>query len=218
MPGTIDTLIKMHTTNDTLRLGRALADARGALILIHGRGSSPEDIVGLIDVFNADDLAILAPATAGGSWYPQRFFVPPEQNEPSLSHALNTLAALVQEVTAAGIPTERVGLIGFSQGACLALEHTVRAGHRHGFTAALSGALIGPINTPRPTRDLHGTPILLGCAELDAHIPLEHVEHSADVLIDMNADVTKQIYPGSAHTVFPQEIAWLNQQLAQLRV
>ena len=87
MPGTIDTLIKMHTTNDTLRHGRALADARGALILIHGRGSSPEDIVGLIDVFNADDLASLAPAAAGGSWYPQRFFVPPEQNEPSLAHA-----------------------------------------------------------------------------------------------------------------------------------
>ena len=102
MPGTIDTLIKMHTTNDTLRLGRALADARGALILIHGRGSSPEDIVGLIDVFTADALASLAPAAAGGSWYPQRFFVPPEQNEPSLSHALNTLAALVQEATAAG--------------------------------------------------------------------------------------------------------------------
>jgi phospholipase/carboxylesterase len=124
----------------------------------------------------------------------------------------------VQEAVAAGIPTERIGLIGFSQGACLALEHTARAGKRYGFTAGLSGALIGPLDTPRPNRDLLGTPILLGCAESDAHIPIEHVEHTASILTAMNAEVTKQIYAGGAHTVFPQEIAWLNQQLAKLRV
>lgn len=206
----------MHTS-DTLRHGRALANARGALLLIHGRGSSPSDIVSLTDAFKADDFAILAPAAKGGSWYPQRFFVPLEHNEPSLGRALTTIDALVTEVTAAGIPAERIGLIGFSQGACLALEHTARAGIRHGFTAALSGALIGPLDTPRPKRDLREMPILLGCAESDAHIPLEHVEHSAIALTDMNAAVTKQIYPGSAHTVFPEEVVWINHQLARIR-
>jgi len=207
----------MHTIADTLRIGHTLTDARGALILIHGRGSSAEEIAGLADVLEASDIAILVPEADGGSWYPQRFFVPLEHNEPSLTHALNTIDALVKEITAAGIPTEQIGLIGFSQGACLALEHTARAGARYGFTAGLSGALIGPLDTPRPRRDLLGTPILLGCAESDAHIPLEHVEHSAVALTDMNANVTKQIYPGGAHIVFPQEVAWLNQQLAKLR-
>jgi len=207
----------MQPTADTFRLGHPLAGARGALILIHGRGSSPEDIAGLAEAFDSDGFAILAPGADGGSWYPQRFSVPLEHNEPSLTHALNTIDALVQEVTAAGIPSERIGLIGFSQGACLALEHTARAGTRYGFTAALSGALIGPLATPRAKRDLRGTPILLGCAESDAHIPLEYINHSAAVLADMNAKVTKQIYAGGAHTVFSQEIAWLNQQLAHLR-
>ena len=161
----------MHKIADTLRLGHALAEARGALILIHGRGSSADEIAGLADAFNASDFAIFAPAADGGSWYPQRFFIPLEHNEPSLTHALNTIGALVKEVTAAGIPTEKIGLIGFSQGACLALEHTARAGTRYGFTAGLSGALIGPLDTPRPKRDLRGTPILIGCAEADAHIP-----------------------------------------------
>src|SRR5688500_8072355 len=104
----------MHRLHDTLRLGQPLSDARGALILLHGRGSSPEDIAGLVQVFDAAEFAFLAPAADGGSWYPQRFFAPLDQNEPSLTHALRTVDALAQEVTAAGIPAERIGLIGFS--------------------------------------------------------------------------------------------------------
>jgi phospholipase/carboxylesterase len=207
----------MHTTADTLRFGRPLSDARAALILIHGRGSSAADIAGLTESLDAPNCAFLAPSADRGSWYPQRFYVPLELNEPSLTQALRTIDALVKEVTTAGIPPNRIGLVGFSQGACLALEHTARAGTRYGFTAALSGALIGPLDTPRPKRDLGRTPILLGCAESDAHIPLEHVEHSAGVLAGMNAEVTKQIYAGSAHTVFPQEIEWLNRQLSELK-
>jgi predicted esterase len=207
----------MNSPNHLLRLGPPLAEARGALILIHGRGSSPEDITGLTDAFNAGDFAFLAPAADGGTWYPQRFYVPLADNEPSLTQALQTIESLVKEITASGIPPERMGLIGFSQGACLALEHTARTGRSYGFTAALSGALIGPLDTVRPSRDLHRAPILLGCAESDAHIPLEHVEHSADVFTGMNANVTQQIYPGSGHTVFPSEIDWINEQIAKLR-
>jgi len=111
---------------------------------------------------------------------------------------------------------DRIGLIGFSQGACLSLEYCARAPGRYGFVAGLSGALIGPIDTPRTAGDLQHTPILLGCAEHDAHIPLEYVEESAAVVAKMNAAVTKQIFPGSAHTVFPEEIMWLKQQTAGL--
>lgn len=207
----------MHTTTDTLRFGRPLTEARGALILIHGRGSSPEDIAGLTHALDAAEFAFLAPAAEDGTWYPQRFFAPREHNEPSLTQALRTIEALVQEVVAAGIPAERIGVIGFSQGACLALEHTARSGKRYGFTAGLSGALIGPLDTPRPRTDLHGTPVLVACAKADAHIPLAFVEASATLLEGMNATVTKQLYPGNAHTVLPDEVAWINQQLQQLR-
>lgn len=186
------------------------------LILIHGRGSSPEDIAGLTQALDVGDLACLAPAAEGGAWYPQRFHAPLAQNEPWLTNALQAVAALVADCTRAGVSTERIGLIGFSQGACLALEHAVREGTRYGLIAALSGALIGPLDTPRPARDLQRTPVLLGCAEADAHIPLEHVEHSATVLEAMNAAVTKQIFRGHAHTVFPPEITWLKAQLARL--
>lgn len=207
----------MHAFIDTLRFGQPLSKARGALILIHGRGSSPEDIAGLTAMLDAAPFACFAPAAENGTWYPQRFFAPLPHNEPWLSSALQAIDEVVKSAIEAGIPADRIGLIGFSQGACLALEHSARAGRRYAFVAGLSGALIGPLDTVRPQRKLEGMPVLLGCAEHDAHIPLEFVEQSAATLGRMNASVTKQIYRGAAHTVFPQEIAWINERLAELR-
>ncbi|HEV8073069.1 MAG TPA: dienelactone hydrolase family protein [Opitutaceae bacterium] len=203
---------KLHDTKGTARFGSPLSQARGAVILVHGRGSSPHDIAGLADVIPGAGLAFLAPAATGGTWYPQRFLALLERNEPWLSSALNVIDQLVTEVLAAGIAAERIGLAGFSQGACLALEYAARHPRRHGFVAGLSGALIGPPDTPRTSGDLHGTPVLLGCAELDAHIPVDYVERSAEIFSRLNADVTKQIFPGAAHTVFPAETEWLKQR------
>lgn len=209
----------LHDATHTLRLGLPLAQARGAVILLHGRGSSADDIAGLVRAFDpatASHLAFLAPEAADNSWYPRRFLVPPAQNEPWLSSALAVIDTLVAEALAAGIPSERIALVGFSQGACLSLEYVSRHPRRYAFVAGLSGALIGPTDTPRDCVDLQNTPVLLGCADHDAHIPLEHVEHSATALAAFNADVAKQIYPGSAHTVFQPEIDWLRAHSARL--
>ena len=201
--------MRLHDTQGTLRFGQPLPTARGAVILIHGRGSSPQDIAGLADVLPDAGLAFLAPAAEGGTWYPQRFFVPLEGNEPWLSSALKVIARLAAEVRAAGIPGDRLGFVGFSQGACLALEFAARHPLRYGFVAGLSGALIGPLGSARPQGELGGTPVLLGCAERDPHIPLEYVEQSAKTLSARGADVTKQVFPGASHTVFSEEVEWL---------
>ncbi|MBC8041020.1 MAG: phospholipase, partial [Opitutaceae bacterium] len=142
----------LHDATNTLRLGLPLAKARGAVILVHGRGSSAEDITGLIRTFDpavAKALAYLAPEAANNSWYPQRFLVPPAQNEPWLSSALATIDTLVTEALAAGIPSECIALVGFSQGACLSLEYASRHPRRYAFIGGLSGALIGPTDTAR---------------------------------------------------------------------
>jgi len=196
--------------------GPPLSRARGAVILLHGRGSSGDDILGLADALPADDIAFLAPSAPGGTWYPQRFLAPLAHNEPALSRALATVAALVVEARAAGLAPEQIGLAGFSQGACLALEYAARHPQRYGFVASLSGALIGPLDLPRAAFRLDATPVLLACAEHDAHIPLAHVEHSARVLGAAGAEVTTQLFPGAAHTVYPSEIAWLRDRLAAL--
>lgn len=205
--------MRLHDARGALRFGKPLSEARGAVILVHGRGSSAEDIAGLADALPGAGLAFLAPSAEGGTWYPERFFVPLEANEPWLSSALGVIDRLASEARAAGVAPERVGFIGFSQGACLALEYAARHPLRHAFVAGLSGALIGPLGTPRPPGDLRGTPVLLGCAERDPHIPLEYVTQSAETLKGLGAEVTKLIFPGGSHAVFPEEIEWLGRRL-----
>jgi predicted esterase len=183
--------------------------ARAALILIHGRGASAEDIYSLGEEVSAGvpGVALLAPQAAGNAWYPQRFLAPLAQNEPYLGSALGVVAALVDELARAGVAAERVALIGFSQGACLSLEFAARHPRRYGGVAGLSGALIGPPGGPRaPGGSLAGTPVYLGCSDRDAHIPLSSVEESAGVLSKMGARVTKSIFAGMGHTVNAEEL------------
>jgi predicted esterase len=206
--------MKLHDPSRTLRRGKPLAEAKGALILIHSRGADADDIAGLADYLPARNLAVLAPAATQNTWYPQRFFLPLEENEPWLSSALEVVGALVKEATDAGIPHEKIGIAGFSQGGCLALEYAARNPRKYGFVAGLSGALIGPQKIPRGPADLLGTPVLVACAENDPHIPLPFVEESAEILTGFKADVTKLIFRGYDHTVFPEEIDWLTKRLA----
>jgi predicted esterase len=206
--------MKLHGTEDTMRFGAPLGKATAALILIHGRGSSPDAIAGLADHLPGKGIAFLAPAATGGTWYPQRFLMPLEANEPWLSSALDVIGKLAAEAQGAGVDPASLGLIGFSQGACLALEFAARNPRRYRLVAGLSGALIGPPDTPRAAADLRRTPVLLACAERDPHIPVDYVERSALDLVQMGADLTKLIFPGGAHTVFPEELTWLGRQLS----
>jgi predicted esterase len=204
--------------SSTLRMGPAPRDAAGTVILLHGRGGSAHDILGLAEALSADrEIAFLAPSAATGAWYPQRFFVPLEENEPALSAALDQVHRLVAALLEEGIGPERIALAGFSQGGCLALEYAVRNPRPYGWVAGLSAALMGPDPAARASAELAGIPILIGCAESDPHIPLPFVRESADFLARSGAALTQQIFPGGDHTVFPEEIAWLDGQLSAWR-
>lgn len=199
-----------HKGQTVLRGGTPLARAKTALVLIHGRGASAEDIYSLGEEV-ADGIpgvALLAPQAAGNAWYPQRFLAPLAQNEPYLGSALGVVAGLVDEIVRAGVAAEKIVLIGFSQGACLSLEFAARNPRRYGGVAGLSGALIGPPGSPRSAGgSLAGTPVYLGCSDRDAHIPLASVEESAVVLGKLGARVVKSIFAGMGHTVNAEELA-----------
>jgi predicted esterase len=189
------------------RAGPKPSDARLAVILVHGRGASPEDILGIADEIGVDDVSYLAPAAPGGSWYPYSFLAPFEQNEPHLSAALGTLDRLVAELGVALVPTERIALLGFSQGACLSLEYAARHARRYAGVIGFSGGLIGPPGTPRTyPGSLAATPVFLGCSDVDPHIPIERVKETATVLGDLGAAVDARIYPGMGHTINRDEI------------
>ena len=198
-----------HQGQPVVRAGARPGEARAAVVLAHGRGGDPEDMLGLAAHLRAPSgVAFLAPRAAGHTWYPNSFLAPLASNEPWLSSALALVGGIVDALGEEGIPPERVMLLGFSQGACLSLELAARNARRYGAVVAFTGGLIGPPGTPRDyAGSLDGTPVLLGSGDPDPHVPWARVEETADVLRRMGAEVTVRRYPGMPHTVNEEEIA-----------
>ena len=180
--------------------------ARAACILLHGRGATAEDIITIASEIQHAGWAYLAPQAAGNAWYPNPFTAPLESNEPYLSEALNVVSKLVERIEAT-VPAQRVMLLGFSQGACLALEWAVRNARRYGAVVGLSGGLIGPDDSPRDyPGSFERTPVFLGCSDMDPYTPMQRVVAAGEVFKRMNAEVGVRFYPGMGHVVGSEEI------------
>lgn len=217
-----------HAEQRTVTSGASLGRARLALVMIHGRGGGPEDMVGLADHLALPDVAVIAPEAAGRSWWPDSFLAPLEANEPGLSSGLSVIFNVLDDLNEQGFGPEQVALVGFSQGACLALESAARLARPFRAVAALSGGLVGTgeaggaaradlYDRPAKTFDYNGqllnVPVLIGCHEQDPHIPLARVRESAKVLDTMGAKVDTLVIPGAGHGIIADEAAWLRKHL-----
>jgi predicted esterase len=208
---------RLHQNQPLMTAGEELADARAAMIMLHGRGAAAVNILELADELDMPGFAFLAPQAANNAWYPYRFLEPLERNEPWLSSALQVVGEVMAEVNEAGIPAERTMLLGFSQGACLALEFAARNAKRYGGVAGLSGGLIGPDGIPRLyPGSFAGTPVFLGCSDADFHIPKDRVRHTAEVLAGLGADVTERLYPNMDHTINLDEMKFVRAMMMAL--
>lgn len=187
------------------------------MILVHGRNALPANILSFVPAFGRLDITYLAPAAAGGTWYPLSFMAEKEKNEPGISSGLWVLEQLVQHVVRSGVAKDRIVLLGFSQGACLTSQFAASHADRYGGVVLYSGALIGP---PGTTWDFpgsfSGTPVFLGCSDVDAHVPKTRVDESAAVFQRMGATVTEKIYPGMGHLVNEEEIAFTRTLLDEI--
>ncbi len=197
-----------HAGQRVVHTGAPLESARAAMVMVHGRNAGPENIVDLAPVLDRPDFAYLAPAASGGTWYPNSFMAPRERNEPGISSGLFVIESLVAELLARGFATNAIMLLGFSQGACLASEFSIRHPRRYGGVMVLSGGLIGPPGTTWDdvSASLEGTPVFLGCSDVDSHIPAERVLESEAVFRRLGATVTRKLYPGMGHTISSDEL------------
>ena len=201
----------MHQKN-IIATGKPINEATKALVMIHERGGSAEDILTLAEHLPVKDFALLAPEATGNSWYPYSFMAPVTNNEPGLSSALKLLKGIVDEIESNGIAKENIYFLGFSQGACLTLEFVARNAARYGGVAAFTGGLIGvAINTDNYKGDFLNTPVFIGTSDPDPHVPVERVNASAAVLENMHAAVTKKIYKNMGHTITQDEINGVNE-------
>ena len=206
-----------HQGQPVLATGEPLNRARAAMVMIHGRGATAESILTLAEELEQQSFAYLAPQAAAGTWYPNRFLVSTASNEPWLSSALAAVDRVVTQIAGAGIPHERVMILGFSQGACLALEYAARNARRYGGIVGLSGGLIGADDEPRHDHgSLAGTPVFLGCSEADFHIPTVRVQHAAETLRALGGKVAVRLYPNMEHTVNQDEIDFVRDMMAAL--
>jgi phospholipase/carboxylesterase len=196
-----------HRDEPVRSQGAKLDKASAAVILLHGRGASAKDILGLATEMYDKRVAYLAPQAADHQWYPRSFMAPIAENEPWLSSALAKVNSLVQLAVDAGLSREHIFLCGFSQGACLGSEFVARNPARYGGLIAFTGGLIGP-----PDADLHhagnlaGMPALFSSGDPDPHVPWSRVLASAEQFTAMGAEVKIQRYQDRPHTVFPQEL------------
>jgi len=206
-----------HGGEPVVRVGAPLQHARAAVIMVHGRGAGPGNILDLVPAIGASDTTYLAPAASGGAWYPKSFMAPTAENEPGISSGIAQVHALIDEVLAAGLPADRLMLLGFSQGACLASTAAQRRPDRYGAVIVFSGGLIGPPETTWSEQgSFRGTPVFLGCSDQDAHVPASRVRESAAVFERMGAAVTVRIYPGMGHLVNEDEAAFAHELLGGL--
>jgi predicted esterase len=205
-----------HRDQPLVTAGAPLSDSSLAVIMVHGRNAGPQNILDLVPWIARPRCSYLAPSAAGRTWYPYSFMADRATNEPGLSSGLNALGRLVQDIVARGLPSRRILLLGFSQGACLTAEFAFRHPGRYGGVIVFSGGLIGPPGTawnvapvadPRVNGPLAGLPVFFGCSDVDAHVPSVRVEESASVFERMGAAVTTRIYPGMGHLVNDDEIA-----------
>jgi predicted esterase len=207
-----------HVGQKIASAGSPLAEAALALILVHGRGGNADQMLGLAEVVAPAGTAYLAPQAAGHTWYPYRFIEPVVVNEPYLGSALSVLGALVDRVVAGGVPRERIGLLGFSQGACLALEFARRQETRFGAVIGFSGGLIGETVAPPAMGDgrFDSMPVLLACSQRDPHIPIARVRETDAMMRALGAEVMTRIYPGSDHGINEDEVAVARQILTRM--
>ena len=206
-----------HQGQPVLVAGELIDRAKAAMVMVHGRGATAESILELALELKQPGFVYLAPQAAGNSWYPNSFRAPIASNEPGISSGLAAIASVLAQGEEAGIPLERTMILGFSQGACLALEFVARNARRYGGVVGLSGGLIGPDGTPRDyAGSLAGTPVFLGCSDIDPHIPKERVEQAAEVLGKLGGNVTARLYPRMGHTVNRDEIRFVRGMMTAL--
>ncbi|WP_345947535.1 dienelactone hydrolase family protein [Mucilaginibacter sp. PAMB04274] len=203
----------MYThSNQYKTAGAPAANAKGALVMLHGRGGNAANILSLAAELNVEDFALYAPQASNNSWYPYSFMAPDKQNQPALDSAIEVIDILVQLIIAEGIPAEKIYFIGFSQGACLTLEYISRNAKQYGGAVAFTGGLIGEQLQPENyTGDFGGTPVLITTGDPDQHVPLTRVEESVEILKQHHAQVTLKVYPGRPHTITMEEIDLANQ-------
>jgi len=197
--------------------GAEVDDAKAVAILLHGRGGSADDFLALSRWIDVAGIAYLVPQAANRTWYPYSFLSPLENNQPDLDSALARIESIVSALLRQKVASEKIAIVGFSQGACIASEFVARHPRRYGAVAALTGGLIGPDDVVRDyAGSLDGTPVFLGASDPDPHVPWSRVEETARLFTAMGAAVELKRYKNQPHMIGDDQMEHVKTMIASL--
>jgi len=207
-----------HGGQPIVTAGAPRGATEAVVLALHGRGTTAQGIVNLLDPVARHGVTFVAPNAHRSRWYPHATDAPRDRNEPHRTSALAVVDALVGHVVDGfGVPRERILVVGFSQGACVGAEYV--AGHptRYGGLAVLSGSLLGPtVDCGRYRGSLDGTPVFVGSGADDPHVPADRTRATADCFRALDADVTERRYDGVGHEVTDDEFGAVEAMLDDL--
>lgn len=210
-----------------IRAGAPATRATSGVVMLHGRGGSAGDILSILSHSGLPDVAAIAPQAPGHSWWPTSFLAPMAQMQPFVASGVTAATDALAALEAEGIPRNRLWLLGFSQGACLALETFARTGEGLAGVFAFSGGLVGTADKGTASAALYGhadkaldypgrrdgAKVWLSVHDRDPHIPLQRVTDTAAALRAMGATVDLCRYPGAGHGVMQDDITALRAAL-----
>lgn len=207
--------------DDSVALRSADPGARPLLVLLHGYGADEHDLFGLVPHL-PDGFAVTAPRAPlsppwpapGYSWYPIEGL--DGRSPDAVTRSAERLIEWLDET--AGDAAE-VGLLGFSQGAAVALQAMRLDPQRFAFTVNLSGyATPGDLAGDAALAALR-PPVFWGRGTHDDVIPEFLVEHTTEWL-PAHVELSGRVYAGLTHSVSEQELAdvriFLDKQLEDL--
>lgn len=194
---------------------------RHLLVLLHGYGADENDLYGLRPYLPAAFAvaALAAPLTPpwpspGRSWYPIDGL---DGRDPS--HVTAAAEAVVAWAAEQAADAASVGLLGFSQGAAVALQAMRLDPSRFAFAVNLSGYVAaGDLPKDAELADVR-PPVFWGRGTRDDVIPAPLIAHTVEWL-PAHAELSGRVYEGLTHSVSAQELddvgAFLDKQLAAL--
>ncbi|HWP34337.1 MAG TPA: hypothetical protein VNM66_01945 [Thermodesulfobacteriota bacterium] len=186
--------------------------ATAAVVAIHGRGASADDLVpiagavalpGVRWIFPQGWLPFVHPFGTGWAWYE----LPPD-DRPGVLESRRRLRRLLERLTApGGVPSDRVALVGFSQGAVVSLDAGLRFPQPLAGIAALSGYLFDPTSLAAELAPAQRRlPVFLAHGIFDGVVPLAGSRMAAAALREAGLPVELHEYP-MGHEIVPEELA-----------
>ena len=203
--------------SESIIVARPDGPAQQLMLLFHGVGSTALDLVPLGRVLAEEfpaafvvSVAAPAPSGAGGGreWFSVLGIS--EENRPGRVAAAMPafLAAIGHWRKEAGVGTDAVALVGFSQGGIMALESTREQPAVAGRVVSIAGRF-----ATLPTEPNTGTTLHMFHGKLDPVIPYGYTVEAAQHLVNIGADITADVVPHVGHQINDEIVDLLIERL-----